>query len=152
VIGVWGADRVGLHLSPVSAFNDMHDSNPGALFTYVACELNRFGLAYLHVVECDGANPKTADSALTASARKLRAAYKGTYIANGGFSLEPDRAEAAIASGGADLISFGRLFISNPDLPRRLAANAPTSTWRSSTFYGGDERGYTDYPFLDQDT
>ena len=151
VTSVWTSDRVGVHLSPVSTFNDMHDSDPEGLFTHAARELNRFGLAYLHVVEFDGASPDNVDPALRASARKLRTAFNGAYIANGGYSFDPHEAEAAIVSGDADLVSFGRLFISNPDLPRRVAENAPMQKWDSSTFYGGDERGYTDYPFLEEE-
>ena len=81
--------------------------------------------------------------------RMLREAFKGTYMANAGY--DRDRALAALQSGEADLIAFGALFIANPDLPLRLARNASLNVPDVSTFYGGDEKGYTDYPFLDSE-
>lgn len=145
---VWGADRVGVRISPVHAFNDMSDSQPAATFGYVAEQLNRFGLAYLHVVGSrygDGVFP--VNSLRPFDEWKLREAFKGTYIANGGY--DRDRALAALGADDADLIAFGALFIANPDLPRGLELNLPLNVPVVSTFYGGDEKGYTDYPFLD---
>lgn len=152
VTGVWGGDRVGVRLSPSGTFNDMSDSNPKALFTYVADALNRFGLAYLHLVEprADEAadqwdNSEDSPARLTAS--YFRSAFKGIIISAGGH----DRAsgDAAIAAGDADLVAYGRWFISNPDLPKRFALNAPLNPYDRSSFYGGDEHGYIDYPALD---
>ncbi len=150
VTDVWGADRVGVRISPVHTFNSMHDSQPVATFSYVADQLNQFGLAYLHVVGNrygDGWYP--VNSVQRFDERKLRGAFKGTYIANAGY--DRDRALAALRAGDADLIAFGSLFIANPDLPLRLARNAPLNAPDSETFYGGHEKGYTDYPFLDSE-
>ena len=143
VTEVWGAGRVGLRLSPVNSFNSMSDSDPDATFGHVAWALNRFGLAYLHVVERDfsGREPEP-----TFDRRKLRAAFIGPYIANGGYDRL--RAGWALGSGAADLVAFGKLFIANPDLPERFARNTELSEPDPATFYGGDARGYTDYPAL----
>jgi N-ethylmaleimide reductase len=99
-------------------------------------------LAYLHVVEIDPAATQAYDR------DGLRAAFRGVYIANGGY--DRPRAERAIASGAADLVSFGAPFIANPDLVERFALSAPLNRPDPATFYGGDERGYIDYPFLDE--
>ena len=147
VASVWGADRVGVRISPVHTFNSMYDSHPQITFGYVTEQLNRFGLAYLHVVGNrygDGSYP--VHSAQPFNEQELRDAFKGTFIANAGY--DRNRALAALQSGDADLIAFGSLFIANPDLPLRLSRNAPLNVPDVSTFYGGDERGYTDYPFL----
>ena len=141
--GVFGADRVGVRLSPVNSFNSISDSAPDITFPYIAERLNRFPLAYLHVVEQDFAG---SDATRGFDRRKLRDAFKGTYIANGGY--DQVRAEVALATGAADLIAFGKPFIANPDLPARLAIGAPLNGADEATFYGGDEKGYTDYPFL----
>ena len=145
VTSVWGSDRVGVRISPVNSFNSMTDSDPDATFGYIAGQLNRFGLAYLHVVEND-----VAGSTVTQSfdKRKLRNAFRGTYIANGGY--DKARGTAAIAAGEADFVAFGAPFIANPDLVERFALDAPLNEADQSTFYGGDERGYIDYPFLDE--
>ncbi len=146
VAGVWGADRVGVRLSPLNAFNDMADSQPGATFGYAAGRLGAHGLAYLHVVEPGAPGPDARDGF---DWHELRRAFGGTTIANGGYDL--DRAGEALAAGDADLVAFGRLFIANPDLPRRFAIGAPLNAPDPATFYGGDARGYTDYPFLDEE-
>ena len=137
VAGVWGADRVGVRISPVHTFNSMYDSQPQTTFSYVADQLSQFGLAYL------------VNSIQRFDERKLRDAFQGTYIANAGY--DRNRARAALRAGDADLIAFGSLFIANPDLPLRLARNAALNVPDVSTFYGGDEKGYTDYPFLDSE-
>lgn len=145
---VWGAERVGVRISPVHAFNSMSDSQPNFTFGYVAEELNQFGLAYLHVVESrygDGAYPVRSGQLF--DEQMLRDAFHGTYMANAGY--DRSRAFSALNSGEADLISFGSPFIANPDLPLRLELNAPLNVPDVSTFYGGNEKGYTDYPFLD---
>lgn len=139
VCGVWGGGRVGVRFSPGGGFNDMRDSDPHATFTYAAEQLNAFELAYLHVIE-------THESIDFFDFSVLRRAFHGNYMANAGYDLA--RANAAIASGAADLVSFGALFIANPDLAARFAAGAELNTPDTETFYGGDERGYTDYPFM----
>jgi N-ethylmaleimide reductase len=142
VTGVWGADRVGVRVSPINSFNDMHDSDPQQTFDHVAMSLSPLGLAYLHGMEASfGAEARPAfDFA------EMRRGFKGTYIANGGY--DQVRAEAAVTSGYADLVAFGVLFIANPDLPERFAKNAALNEPDPNTFYGGSEKGYTDYPFL----
>jgi len=141
VVGVWGANRVGVRFSPVSPFNDMSDSDPQQTFGYAVESLNRFRLAYMHVVETS-----TTDRQPPFDFLSLRKAFNGAYIANGGYTRE--RARAALAAGRADLVSFGTLFLANPDLPARFASGATLNTPDPSTFYGGDEKGYTDYPSL----
>jgi N-ethylmaleimide reductase len=144
VIEVWGAARVGLRVSPTNSFNSMSDTNPRATFEQVARELSRFGLAYLHVVEIDmaGAGGKSGYDR-----RKLRQAFRGPTIVNGGYDRL--RADWALASGAADLVAFGKPFIANPDLPERFRQDAPLNEPDPATFYGGDARGYTDYSALD---
>ena len=142
VADVWGGRRVGVRISPINPFNDISDSRPQATFGYVAKQLSRFELAYLHVIEI-----ALAGEAPDFDTARLREAFVGTYIANGGYDRE--RAKAAVREGGADLVAFGRPFIANPDLVERLAANAPLNSPDETTFYGGDERGYTDYPTLE---
>lgn len=144
VTSVWGADRVGMRISPVSRFNDMRDSDPQTTFGYVAHRASGLGLAYLHVLEgepgADAAKLQAFDY------RRLRAAFAGTYMANCGY--DRSRAIAAIDTGQADLIAFGKDFISNPDLVERLRRNAPLNTWNAETFYSGEDKGYIDYPAL----
>ncbi|WP_020168007.1 MULTISPECIES: alkene reductase [Methylotenera] len=141
VIAVAGADKTGLRLSPVNPFNDMQDSNPQALFNYVADALNQFNLAYLHVVEGGmGGDTENFDFA------ELRKQFKGSYMAN--FGYDKARGNAAIASGHADVIAYGVPFLANPDLVERYKTDAPLNKADSETFYGGSEKGYTDYPTL----
>lgn len=137
-IGVWGADRVGMHLAPRSDSHDMGDSDPAATFGYVARELGKRGIAFLCARESvDGA---------TRLGPQLKAAFGGVYIANEGFTRET--AQQVLDAGEADAVAFGRDFIANPDLPRRFAEHAALNPWDTSTFYVGGERGYTDYPSL----
>jgi N-ethylmaleimide reductase len=143
VAGVWGAERVGVRLSPQSDFNDMHDSDPRATFGHAALALEPFGLAYLHIVEPLGALPEGTPPL----GPDLKEAFAGPLMVNGGYTRP--LAEAALARGEADLVSFGASFLANPDLPLRLARNAPLNAPDLATFYGGTERGYTDYPALD---
>ena len=145
VNAVWGADRVGVRLSPINSFNSMTDSDPDATFQYVARELNRFGLAYLHVVESDF-DGATVERRYDRQA--LRDAFDGPYIANGGY--DKARAAEALSSASSDLVAFGAPYIANPDLVERFALNAHLNEPDESAFYGGDERGYIDYPFLDE--
>jgi N-ethylmaleimide reductase len=146
VAGVWGAERVGVRLSPLGAFNSMSDSDPAATFGHAARELGRLGLAYLHVVELV-AQRRTAGAAGDRLTPALAEAFGGPVIANGGYDLE--RAEAAVRSGEAAAVSFGVPFISNPDLVRRFERGAELVPGDRATFYGGGDAGYTDYPALD---
>jgi N-ethylmaleimide reductase len=144
VCGVWGGDRVGMRLSPLQPFNDAYDSSPEATFSHAVRELNRFGLAYLHITEMGAENPGAAGPAF--DLHKLRQIWTGVYMTNSGYDLE--RANAAIARGHADMVSFGVPFLANPDLPERMAQGAALNAPDQSTFYGGGEKGYTDYPAL----
>ncbi|HEX4963182.1 MAG TPA: alkene reductase [Thermoanaerobaculia bacterium] len=142
VVGVWGADRVGVRLSPTGTFNTMSDSDPVATFSHAAQALDRFGLAYLHVVEPVSGPMATPGAPEVAPA--IRQVFHGPLILNGGYDLAT--ADAAIAAGQADLISFGQPFLANPDLPERFAEGAPLNAPDYATFYMGGEKGYTDYP------
>jgi N-ethylmaleimide reductase len=126
----------------------MYDSNPEALFNYVVTQLDRFKLAYLHIVEprIKGSHDDFTEKKVQLGVHHFRPLYGGTLITAGGYTRETG--EAVIVNGDADLVSYGRLFIANPDLPRRFALNAPLNPYHRPTFTGGDERGYIDYPFL----
>jgi N-ethylmaleimide reductase len=142
---VWGVDRVAVRIGPDGKWNGMSDSNAKALFTYVAKHLNRFGLAYLHIVEPRvKGNVVVAEGQGPIAAEYLRTVYTGRIVAAGGF--EPDTAEAVVTKGDADLVAFGRYFVSNPDLPMRIRQRLPLSEYDRSTFYTFDARGYIDYP------
>jgi N-ethylmaleimide reductase len=121
----------------------MKDSNPQALFNYVTESLNQFNLAYLHVVEGGIHGGGIADPFDFDAMRKL---FKGAYIAN--LSYDKARGNAAIASGHADAVAYGVPFIANPDLVERFKADAPLNEADASSFYGGSEKGYTDYPLM----
>lgn len=146
IVSVWGGDHVGVRLGPSGTFGSMSDSDPNALFAYAADQLNRFGLAYLHLIEprIDGSHMR-ADGLPPVAAHQIRSVFKGPIIAAGGF--ERDSAEQIVDGGDADLVAFGRHFAANPDLVDRLRRDLPLSRHDRDTFYGGDERGYTDYPF-----
>ena len=144
VADLWGADRVGVRISPLNAFNTMFDSNPGKTFGTLVTELAGFNLAYLHVVEEDGA----PDSGPRFDVGGLRDLWNGPYIVNGNYDYS--RAMKVIADGRADFVSFGKLFLANPDLPLRFARSAPLNVPDRGSFYGGDDRGYIDYPFLEE--
>ncbi|WP_295393289.1 alkene reductase [uncultured Thiodictyon sp.] len=144
VLSVWAKDRVGVRLSPLSPANDIADSDPEPLFTYVVKELSARGLGFLHVVEGVTGGPRETGSSFKLAT--LRPLFEGTYIGNNGYTRE--LALATRAADAADLIAFGKLFISNPDLVERLRVDAPLNEPDQATFYGGDEHGYTDYPFL----
>lgn len=143
VVAAAGADKVGVRLSPINPFNDMKDSNPQTMFNYVTEQLNQFGLAYLHVVEGGMHNGGESQPFDFAAMRKL---FKGGYIAN--LAYDKARGNAVIASGHADAVAYGVPFIANPDLVERFRLDAPLNPADSSSFYGGSEKGYTDYPFL----
>lgn len=139
---VWAPERVGVRLSPFNGYNDMRDGDPAATFVRVARRLAGRGLAYLHVVEPVASGP--AEARLSPI---LRQHFGGPLIVNGGFDVAA--ATTALRHGEADAVSFGTPFIANPDLPHRLLAGAPLAVADRATFYGGDERGYVDYPSLD---
>lgn len=143
---IWGADRVGVRLSPVQPFNDIRDSNPERTFTYVVDKLNQLNLSYLHVTEMGKDAPGAAGPDFNFAS--LKSLWSGVYMTNSEYSFAT--AQQAIENGQADLISFGKLFIANPDLVARFAQQSALNTPDVGTFYGGDERGYTDYPFLPQ--
>jgi N-ethylmaleimide reductase len=149
VIGVWGAERVGVRLSPYGTFNDMSDHDTLGLFTYLVQQLNPLGLSYLHLIEprstMAGGTDKVAEGQPSTS-KLFRPLYQGKIIAAGGFNREG--AEEFVSEDLADAIAFGRLYISNPDLPERLLANAPLTPYDRKTFYGGDAKGYVDYPTM----
>lgn len=144
-ISVWGADRVGVRIAPSGTYGSMSDSDPTATFGYVTTQLDRLGIAYLHVVEprIKGIE-EVAKGQAPIAAQHLRPKFSRTLIAAGGFT--PASADAVVAAGDADLVAFGRHFISNPDLPERMQQGLPLTRYDRSTFYGGDARGYTDYP------
>jgi len=144
VCEVWGAGRVGVRISPVNQYNDMRDSDPQALFNGVADALHPFGLAYLHVMERD-----VHGSHVPFDFAEVRRRFGGRYMANGGYDRR--RANASIAASRADCVAFGNAYIANPDLVERFGQDAPLNEADPSTFYGGCERGYTDYPALPDD-
>jgi N-ethylmaleimide reductase len=149
VVNVLGQGRVGVHISPGNPFNDIHDSNSEGVFSHVAAGLNRFPLAYLHVVEVNLSKPTDFNGGLNPITKKLRKIYAGTYMTNGGY--DRDLAERVLQLGDADLVSFGKLYLANPDLAERFMKNAPLNQPDPASFYGGDETGYTDYPFLESE-
>jgi N-ethylmaleimide reductase len=129
----------------------MSDSNPAALFDYLTEQLNQFGLAYLHVVEPRvKGNTVVAEGQAPIAAERLRKIFRGKIIAAGGF--EPESAEAVVERGDADLVAFGRHFVANPDLPKRIQLGLPLNPYDRNTFYTFDARGYTDYPFYSEST
>ncbi len=141
-ISVWGAGRVGVHLAPRCDMHGMGDSDPLSTFGYVAEQLGRRNIAFIFTREAQGAD---------AISPALKRRFGGVLIANENFTA--DTAQQAIANGDADAVSFGKHFIANPDLPRRLQIDAPLTPFDASTFYlygeEGPSKGYTDYPFLD---
>jgi len=146
---VWGGNRVAVRIAPGGRWNGMSDSDPDALFDYVAKELNRFGLAYLHIIEPRvRGNVVIAESQYAIAAARLRKTFNRKIIAAGGF--EPGTAEEVVEKGDADLVAFGRHFLANPDLPKRIRFGLPLNAYDRNTFYTFDARGYTDYPFYEQ--
>ena len=149
LISVWGADRVGVRISPSGEWGDVSDSDPVATFTHVAKVLDGYKIAYLHVIE-----PRIkGDSTLhenqgVVAAKFLRPHFSGPIIAAGGFTGES--AEAILAAGYADLVAFGRHFSSNPDLSYRLRHKLPLTPYVRDAFWGGDETNYSDFPAYDE--
>ncbi|SOE64941.1 2,4-dienoyl-CoA reductase [Caballeronia arationis] len=151
VISVWGSERVAVRLGPSGTWGDMSDSDPEALFSYVAQRLDALNLAYLHLIEPRVLGNVDDDSKdpNPVAAQLIRKHYKGVIIAAGGF--KGDTAEAILQAGDADLVAFGRDFIANPDLPERLRKGLPLNPYDRPTFFGGTGTGYTDYPFHSAD-
>jgi len=139
-----GAERTGIRISPVTPSNDISDSNPQPLFDHIVDGLAALKLVYMHVVE--GATGGARDIAPFDYA-SLRKRFTGAYIANNGYDF--DLATKMLAADAADLIAFGKPFLANPDLVERLKRGAPLNAPDKATFYGGDAKGYTDYPALD---
>jgi len=144
VTDVWGADRVGVRISPLVDIHSVYDSDPQTTFCYIGEKLSSFGLAYLHVFESIVAHPNHTTAAFKLA--DLRRTFAGTYIANGGYALSS--ANEAVARDQADLVSFAALYLANPDLVERFKTNAALNAADPETFYQGDEKGYTDYPSL----
>jgi len=142
VIDVWGADRVGLRISPLNSYNSMSDSDPVALATWLAKELNKFGLAYLHVMRGDFYGMQKGDVMTP-----VRANFRGVLIGNMGY--DADEANTAIREGKLDAVAFGGAFLANPDLPARIKAGAPLNAPNAETFYTPGAEGYIDYPAMD---
>jgi len=147
VADVWGGDRVGVRLSPYGAFNGMSDSDPDATFSYAASALNPFGLAYLHLIDGVAGPMSVPGKRITPT---IRAIFRNPLIVNGGYDVAT--ANQVIGAGHADLVAFGVPFLANPDLVRRFREGAPLNQPDASTFYTGDEKGYADYPTLDEVT
>ncbi|MFS2008163.1 alkene reductase [Duganella sp. CT11-25] len=136
-IAVWGANRVGMHLAPRRDSHDMGDSNPAATFGYVARELGKRKIAFICAREAVGED---------SLGPLLKKEFGGVYIANE--KMDKQAAQKVLDSGAADAIAFGKAYISNPDLVRRLQLDAPLNEWKAETFYAPAEEGYTDYPAL----
>jgi N-ethylmaleimide reductase len=141
LIKVWGPGRVGVRLSPNGTFNDMSDSDPRRTFEHAIRGLSDRRIAYLHFIELLNGDP-----GISVTAHDVRSWFQNTVVINGGYSLE--KAEQVVNEGNADLVSFGVPFLANPDLPERFKTKAPLNTPDQSTFYGGNEKGYIDYPAL----
>jgi N-ethylmaleimide reductase len=143
-VRTWRSDRVGVRFSPISPANDIGDSNPEPVFTYATEQLNRFGLAFLEIVEGATGGARKIDGGF--DLQKLRKIFNGAYIGNNGYNLE--MAQQAVKQNQVDLVAFGRSYIANPDLVERFKTGASLNQPDQATFYGGSEQGYTDYPSL----
>jgi N-ethylmaleimide reductase len=140
-----GPERTGIRISPVTPANDISDSNPQALFNHIVSGLDALKLTYIHVIEGATGGPRDIAPFDYAS---LRRKFRGAYVANNGYDFA--LATKVLEAGAADLIAFGKPFISNPDLVERLKRGAALTEWDKATFYGGDAKGYTDYPTLSE--
>ena len=151
VIDAVGHDRVGLRLSPVTPANDIDDADPQPLFDHLLTQLAPLGLAYIHVIEGATGGPRVVDGRpfdyARAKATYRQAGGRAAWMVNNGY--DPELAKDAIASGRADLVAFGKAFISMPDLTERIRRGGPFQDVDKATMYGGGARGYTDYPTLD---
>ncbi|CAH1435165.1 unnamed protein product [Lactuca virosa] len=147
IVNEIGPDRVGIRLSPFAEFMDARESNPKALGLYMAESLNKYGINYCHMVE-----PRWKPEGKTIESQyslvPMRKAFKGTFISAGGYEMEDGN--TAVAENRTDLVAYGRLFLANPDLPKRFELKAPLNKYNRETFYTSDPViGYTDYPFLE---
>ena len=152
VVDAVGGGRVGIRLSPVTPANDITDDHPQPLFEYLARQLGPLGLAFIHVIEGSTGGPREVEGRPFDYAA-FKAAYRnaggtGAWMVNNGYTAE--MAREAVESGHADMVAFGRAFISTPDLVERVRRGAAFNPWNSKTFYGGGEQGYTDYPTLEK--
>ncbi|WP_426036687.1 alkene reductase [Brevundimonas sp. DC300-4] len=147
VVAVWGADRVGVRLSPSNGANGSKDSDPASIFLHAAGALKPFGLSYLHLIEGEPGTPMDIKFGAPQLAADIRDAFGGSLMLNGGLMRET--AEKALSEGRADLVSVGVPVLANPDVVERWKRNAPLNTPDKATFYGGGAKGYTDYPFLE---
>lgn len=143
-----GADKVGFRISPFANYMDAGDSNPEALGLYMAESLGKYGILYCHAIE-----PRMITigekKECPHSLQPMRKAFRGTFIAAGGYDRE--EGNKAVMTGYTDLVAYGRLFLANPDLPKRFELNAPLNKYHRETFYVPDPiKGYTDYPFLEE--
>ncbi|WP_374299003.1 alkene reductase [Ferrovibrio sp.] len=145
IVAEIGAERTGIRLSPVTPANDASDSNPQPVFNHVVEQLDKLNLVYIHVIE--GATGGDRNFGAGFDYEALRKRFRNTWIVNNGYTLET--AQQVLAEKRADLVAFGRPFISNPDLVERLRRNAPLSPLDRATLYGGGAKGYTDYPVLE---
>jgi N-ethylmaleimide reductase len=146
VSGAIGSDRVGVRLSPVTPFNDVSDENPQETFDYVVGRLNPLGLAFLDVLQGAGGEPR--ENWIPFDYARLRAIYTGNLVLNNGYDFAGG--QEALRSGAADAIAYGRLLLANPDLVERFRRGAPLNAPDYDRLYTGEEKGYTDYPFLDR--
>ena len=140
-IEIWDSNRVGVRISPLNSFNSMLDSDPVETFSWLVGKLNDYHLAYLHVMRADFMGIQQGDVMTP-----IRSIYQGAIVGNMGYSAE--EAESAISGGKLDAVAFGVPFLANPDLVERFRIDAPLNKADVNTFYGGTEKGYTDYPFL----
>jgi N-ethylmaleimide reductase len=147
VTAVWGAGRVGIRLSPYGTFSDMHDSDPMSLFTYVIQQINARKLAYLHLIEPRATAAGGSDAVnqnAPSTSTLFRQFFDGALISAGGYDASSGR--QAVASGQVDAVAYGRYYIANPDLVERIRNGVAFNKYDRATFYGGGEKGYTDYP------
>ena len=145
VLQVWDSGQVGVRISPTGGFNDMTDDNPLETYSVAIARLNDYGLGYLHVVETAQNSKGSSEEDLAMSAH-LRTLWKGLYVVNGGY--DGLKGEEALRNAHADAVAYGRAFLANPDLPKRLQLGATLNEPDPTTFYGGDAAGYTSYPAL----
>ena len=150
VVDAVGAGKVSIRLSPVTPANGIVDSDPQSLFEYLARQLAPLGLAYIHVIEGATGGPREVEGRpfdyLDFKSAYRNAGGQGAWMVNNAYTREA--AEEAVASGWADVVAFGKAFIANPDLVERLRTGAAWNPGDTATFYGGGEKGYTDYPTL----
>ena len=149
VIDEIGAGRVGMRLSPYSDFNEAGDSDPDRLGLYLANAFSKLDLVYLHVIEPRSVGADVIEGCPEGQLLPMRKAFKNTFIVAGGF--DRTTGNEVVAEGGTDLVAYGRMFLANPDLPKRFRLDAPLNKYDRSTFYTSDPVvGYNDYPFLEQ--